>query len=129
MAARCVRATGSNEAFRKQFNDFASKGDVSSVEKMFRHRVPPPPPPPPTSNSQQPPAKIKNNERFWYNMVLKSCAKSGNVNVAREWAKKMTDNQIFPNKKSFGKLVEAAAKCGDVHSALEWFNKMIENGF
>jgi len=63
-----------------------------------------------------------------YNAVMSACMKSGDVNRAEKWLKKMQDAGIHPDVVSYNTVITAFAKAGDLPRAEEWLQRMDEAG-
>lgn len=95
-------------------NKLASEGKVYEAEEVFHN----------LEGTTGPDKK-----RMLINTVIKACAKAGDYQRAEKWFHYMLEMRIKPNRKTFGKLMDAAMKGGNPGVTKRWFEAMEDFGF
>lgn len=104
-----AQSSSFNIHWAEKLNDLADRGDVQAALEELRKLLPR--------------APSKQLKRLLYNTGIKACANAGNLEKAELIFSEMLEQGIAPNRKGFGKMIEAAASTGNLSAAEDWFRR------
>lgn len=97
-----------HQAHTRKLNDLAARGDVQAALEELRKLLP---------------RASSTLKRLLYNTGIKACANAGDLEKAELVFSEMLEQGIEPNRKGFGKMIEAAASAGNLSAAEDWFRR------